>query len=228
MKRILLASILLICFNLYSQDSVKVRLLNHEIGFNTVSLIKQMVSNNPSSTLPQLPYAMYYNLYYKNLVGIRVGLGLTSNTTETKIEGQSDHKVTKNSSQDFRLGLSYNFIRTKRFVANVFGDYVYSKNIISSVNTSTIQTFPDPISTLKVESMDRTVGKGGEIGVGLKYNIFKHLSVYTEVPLVFTSKLNTTETKVNDSGTIDKTSSSMRNNSFQIILPTTVYLVLMF
>ena len=135
MKRILLASILCVCFNLYSQDSVKVKLLNHEIGFNTVSLIKQMVSNNPSSTLPQLPYALYYNLYYKNLVGVRVGIGLTSNTTETKIEGQSDHKVTKNSSQDFRIGLSYNFIKTKRFVSNIFGDYVYSQNKISSVNT---------------------------------------------------------------------------------------------
>lgn len=228
MKKILLASILLVCFNLYSQDSVKVKLLNHEIGFNTVSLIKQMVSNNPSSTLPQLPYALYYNLYYKDLVGIRLGLGLTANTIETKVDGQSEHKVTKNSSQNYRVGLSYNFIKTKRFAGNVFGDFVYSQTLISSVNTSTMQSFPNPISTLKVESMDKTVGKGGEVGVGLRYNIFKHLSVYTEVPFVFTSKLTTINTKVNDSGVIDKTSSSVRNNDIQIILPTTLYLVLTF
>lgn len=228
MKRILLASILLICFNLYSQDSVKVKLLNHEIGFNTVSLIKQMISNSPSSTLPQLPYAVYYNLYYKNLIGLRLGFGLTANTIETKVDGQSEHRITKNSSQDYRVGLSYNFIKTKRFVGNVFGDYVYSKSLISSVNTSTMQTFPNPISTLKVESTDKTSGNGGEVGVGLKYNIIKHLSVYIEVPLVLTSRLTTIETKVNDSGVIDKTSSTVRNNDFKIILPTTLYLVLTF
>ena len=143
MKIKFLIPVLLICFNLYSQDSTKVKLLNHEIGFNTISLIKQMVSNNPSSTLPQLPYAVFYNVYYKNLIGLRLGLGLTSNTIETKVSGQNDNKITKNTSQDVRLGLSYNFIRTKRFVANVFGDYVYNKNVISSTNTSTVQVFPD-------------------------------------------------------------------------------------
>lgn len=228
MKMKFLIPILLICFNLYSQDSTKVKLLNHEIGFNTISLIKQMVSNNPASTLPQLPYAMFYNLYYKNLVGLRFGLGLTSNTIETKVSGQSGNKVTKNTSQDFRLGLSYNFIRTKRFVANVFGDYVYNKNVISSTNTSTVQAFPDPITTITVESMDKTLGNGAQAGMGLKYNIFKHLCVYTELPLVFLSKQTTSETSINESGVIDKTTTKIHNNNFQIILPTTLYVVLTF
>lgn len=228
MKLTFLISVLLICANLYSQDSSKVKLLNHEVGFNTVSLIKQLVSNNPTSTLPQLPYVIFYNVYYKNLFGLRFGLGLTSNTIETKVSGQIDKKVTKNSTQDIRLGLSYNFIRTKRFVANVFGDYVYNKNIISSTNTSTVQAFPDPISTITVESIDKTLGNGAQAGIGLKYNIFKHLCVYTEMPLVFLSKNTTSETRIIDSGVIDKTTTNVHNNNLQIILPTTLYLVLTF
>jgi len=223
-------------FSMYSQDSTmakhdhgsKVKLLNHEIGFNTVSLIKQLVSNNPSSTLPQLPYAVVYNLYYKNSVGIRVGVGLTTGNTETYISGQTDRRVTKSNSQDVRLGISYNFIKSRRFTANVFGDYIYTHNNLYSTNTSTTQTFPNPISTLTVESNDNTVGNGGEVGVGLKYTIIKHLSIYAEVPLVFLARQTSSTTSINDSGNLSLTISSVKNSSSQIILPTTIYLVLTF
>lgn len=228
MKIKFLVAFFIVCLNAQSQDSLKVKTFKHEVGFNTVSLIKQLISNNPSSTLPQLPYALYYNLYYKNTIGFRLGLGLTSNTTETKISGQNEDRVTKKNTQDLRLGLSYNYIKTKRLVANVFGDYVYSQNMTSTVNTSTIQVFPDPISTITVENTDKTLGKGAEVGLGVKYNILKHLSVYTEVPLVFLSKETTSETKITDSGITDKTKTSVHDNSFQIILPTTIYLVLTF
>lgn len=228
MKLRFLIPFLSFAITLYSQDSLKVKMVNHEIGFNTVALVKQLVSNNPSSTLPQLPYALFYNLYYKNSVGLRVGFGLTSSRTETKITGQAENRITTNSSQDYRLGFSYNFIKTRRLTANVFGDYIYSKNLISSSNTSTVQVFPDPVSTLKVESLDKTVGNGSEVGVGLKYNILKHLSVYTEVPVVFLAKKTRSETKINDSGVIDKTSTSVSINTLQVILPTTIYLVLTF
>jgi hypothetical protein len=228
MKIKFLIPALLVCISLYSQDTTKTKLLNHEIGFNTVSLIKQMISNNPSSSLPQLPYSIFYNLYYKNLVGLRVGFGMASTKIETEIEGQNENRITENKSYDLRAGLSYNFIKTKRFSGNVFGDYVYNSSLISSTNTTTVQVFPDPISTLTVGSKDKTVGNGGEIGVGLKYTILKHLSVYTEVPIVFLSKKATAETEINDSGVIDKTSSTVHTNNFQIILPTTIYLVLTF
>ena len=228
MKMKFLIPALLFCVNIYSQDSTKAKLLNHEIGFNTVSLIKQMVSNNPSSTLPQLPYSVFYNLYYKNTIGLRLGVGLASNKTETTIAGQVDNKVTQLNSRDIRVGISYNFVKSKRFTANVFGDYVNNRTKAYSVNTSTTQTFPNPISSLKVESTDLTNGNGAEVGVGLKYSILKHLCVYTEIPLVFLSRKLTSSTVVNDSGQIDITSSTVKNNNFQIILPTTVYLVLTF
>ena len=228
MKIKFLIPVLLICLTGYSHDSTKVKMFNHEIGFNTVSLIKQLVSNNPTSTLPQLPYAVYYNLYYKNTIGIRLGLGLNTQTTETAITGQVDNRITRNRTQDYRVGLSYNFIKGRRFKANVFGDYIRNQTLMSTANTSTVQSFPDPVSTITVESLDKTIGNGAEAGVGLQYNILRHLSVYIEVPLVFMSKQTLTETTINDSGVTDKTSSLINSKNFQIILPTTVYLVLKF
>ena len=234
MKLISSIIVLLACLTVNAQESIKmqdttkVKAITHELGFNTVALIKQMISNNPSSTLPQLPYALFYNLYYKNMIGLRLGVGISNSKITTSVVGQAQDKVTKINTNNIRAGISYNFIRTKRFTCNVFGDYVHAQNNTSTVNTSTVQTFPNPVSTIGVTSKDNTSGNGGELGFGLKYKILKHLSVYAEIPVVFLASKTVSQTVINDGGSVDITSSKINNNSTQIILPTTLYLVLTF
>ena len=216
------------CINASAQDSLKVKKFSHDIGFNTVLLVKQLSSNNPSSTLAQLPYSIFYNLYYKDKIGFRLGVGLSTLHTETAIEGQTNNRVSNNSSTNFRLGASYNIVKTKRLTCMGYLDVITSSTKLTATNTTTVQTFPNPIENLKTESIDKTQGFGGEVGVGLKFQLLKHLSIYTEVPLVFQAKNTASQVTITNGGVIDKTKSTAYENSFQIILPTTLYLVLTF
>lgn len=228
MKLKIFITLFLFSITIYSQDSLKVKNFSHDIGFNTVLLIKQLISNNPTNTLPQLPYSLFYNLYYKDKIGFRVGLGLATLHTETAIEGQVNKRVSNNTSTNFRLGASYNIVKTKRLTCMGYLDVISSSTNLTTTNTSTVQNFPNPIENLKTESIDKTQGFGGEVGVGVKFHLLKHLSIYTEIPLVFQAKNTASQVTITDAGIVNKTKSSAYENSFQIILPTTVYLVLTF
>lgn len=228
MKLKIFISLFLFSITTYSQDSLKVKKFSHDIGFNTVLLVKQLISNNPTSTLAQLPYSLFYNLYYKDKIGFRVGLGLSTLHTETAIEGQVDKRLSTNMSTNFRLGVSYNIVKTKRLTCMGYADFITSSSNMTSTNTSTVQSFPNPVISIKTESIDKSSGVGAEVGVGLKFNILKHLSIYTEVPLVFNSNNVASQVTITQSGIADKTKSTVYQNSFQIILPTTLYLVLTF
>jgi opacity protein-like surface antigen len=215
-----------------AQDSLVAKkrtpFLNHEIGFNTIYLIKQVISNNPSATLPQLPYSLFYNIYYKNIVGVRLGVGATNTTTKTAISGQVDAKTNTNKSYDLRAGLSYNFIKQNRLTANVFADFIVNQTNVKNSNTTTAQVFPNPQTTLTVNSTDVTKGQGAQAGIGVKYKLLKNLSLYAEVPISYITTKTTAELSVDESGVTDKTTSTSSGNNLQITLPTTVYLVLTF
>ena len=209
-----------------AQDSTQI--INHELGFNTVLLIKQVISNNPSASLATLPYAVFYNIYFKDLVGIRLGLGYNSSHLETEIEGQPTPRVTDRAELNLRAGLSYNFVHTKRLAFNVFADYVRENTSLKSSNTSTVQSFPNPISSLTVKSTDITRGTGAQLGFGVKYNLIKNLSLYAEVPFTLITRNTSSELRVITDGFSNITSTSLKNTTRTITLPTTVYLVLRF
>jgi hypothetical protein len=209
-----------------AQDSSKV--LTHEIGFNTVSLIKQLISNNPSSTLPQLPYDIFYNLYYNDLIGARLGLGLSNLHSETSIPGQALPRTFDQKSLNLRIGASYNFVKSKKVTLNAFADVIIEKISNESVNTTTTQIFPNPPQTITTRSYDKIDGIGGQAGVGVKFNIIKHLSVYAEVPIVFINEKTTSGLVTNQPGVIPQPDDTSKSSLTSVILPTTIYLVLRF
>jgi hypothetical protein len=119
-------------------------------------------------------------------------------------------------------------VRTKRLTFNCFVDYAFGKNNEYTSSTSTVQTFPNPVETTITETSDETKTWLVQAGIGIKYNITKHLSVYTEVPYALISDKTTSGVNITDDGTLttsNSTSSSLRS---KIYLPTTVYLVLRF
>lgn len=227
MKKLYTAGVfLLILLTSRAQDST--RLFNHEIGFNTVSLIKQAISNAPTNTLTTLPYDFFYNLYYKNKVGIRAGIGVKVTNTETQIDGQKYPRITKKKDIDYRVGLSWNFASYKRVTFNAYVDYVSADHTTETSNTSTVQTFPNPIQRITTETTDFTRAQGGEVGVGLKYNIYRNLSLYVEMPMVYTQQWTASRVTINDSGDEESSTNTSWTSSTQLIVPTTIYMVLRF
>ncbi len=204
-----------------AQDTTK--MIRHEIGFNSVSLIKQLISNNPSNTLNQLPYDVFYNLYFNPKTAMRVGLGLTTSNTKTEIEGQKDPRISKQTGLNLRLGLNSNFFSQNRLTFNVFADILYENLSLKSINTSTSQSFPNPINTTKVTSSDLTTGYGVQAGVGVKYNLYKHLSVYAEVPLSLLLETTTSKVTIEESGSpTENTTNKTSSNNTRITLPSTL------
>lgn len=211
-----------------AQDST--RIFNHEIGFNTVSLVKQLISNNPSSTLTQLPYDLFYNLYYKDKFGFRAGLGLATTKTETSIQGQATPRNDNDINYSMRFGLSYNFVKSRRLTLNTFADFLIGRSEQKSVNTqTTVPQFGDPVSTITTTSDDLLKSTGAQVGIGVKYNIYRHLSLYIEVPVSIMLNKNTqTLTIADPNAETVTTTSTIKSTVTKISIPTTVYLVLRF
>lgn len=225
MKKTLLSICLMMALFFNAQDSTKV--FQHELGFNAVGLIKQIISNNPSSTLSQLPYQIIYSLN-KDKMGIRTGVGVFMGSSKTELNGQTEPRTNNNLSLNSRLGFSYNFLNANKFVFNAFADGLFNYNTSKTVNSFTTTQFPTSTVTTKTTSEDLTTGIGGEIGFGIKYNFTKHLSLYTETPLQFVSSNTKSTVKVEKSGTLTQTTDKFYNQGVSIFLPTTLFLILRF
>ena len=223
-------TIIIICLSglrVSAQDSTKT--MYNEIGFNTVSLIKQLISNNPSNTLNQLPYDIFYNFYFDQQLGLRFGLGLSSVNTSSKIDGETDPRTNKQLGLTTRLGVNNNFVRQNRLTLNCFADVLYENFSTKTVNTFTSQSFPNPVISTKSTSTDILTGIGAQVGVGLKYNIYKHLSLYAEVPIGFITENTTSKVLLEQSGSApDNSTNKSSSTTIKITIPTTVYLVLRF
>src|SRR5690606_1569932 len=119
---------------------------------------------------------------------------------------------------------AYNFGRFRTVTFNVFGDYLHGTFTSETVNTGTSQAFPDPVITNTQRNISVGTGNGLQAGVGVKWQFFKNLCLYAEVPVsYFMIKTSTESIVANDSGEADSNLSTTRtswNDSYYITLPT--------
>lgn len=229
MKKILLAFLVAVPFFLNAQDTATFHPIKNELGVNTVLLIKQLVSNNPSQTLNMLPYQLIYTRYLNNKYGIRAGIGITQSNTKTRIEGNSNPRETSDITLDARLGGNRQLISHKKISATVFADAVSS---YASLKTHTVSNFGGN-HTVTDDLRYSSLGFGGQAGFGVKFSFNRHIALYTEVPVqVLASSSDETHNQVVVNSTIGTstttTISSSNSVSTQILLPTTVFLTIMF
>jgi hypothetical protein len=119
-------------------------------------------------------------------------------------------------------------VRTKRLTFNGFADYAFGKSAEYTSSTSTVQTFPNPLETTITETSDETKTWLVQAGVGIKYNITRHLSIYTEVPYALISDKTTSSVNITQDGELTTSTTTGSLLRTKIYLPTTVYLVLRF
>lgn len=233
MKKTLLVIILIASFSIIkAQDSIQAKKISHEIGFNSVLLIKQIISNNPASTLEQLPYQVIYSLNFSTNYSLRLGLGINQNKIETEIQGLNQPRITNTMNGAYRLGLGKNFVSYKKIICNVFGDITFDHSHIKTTTVSTTNTFPSP-TDIKQELNNISNSPGFEIGFGLKYQFNKHIALYTETPLQFkqTTTKETDHTTSTQNGFIvdaQSTITSSKGSSIKVFLPTTLFLMISF
>lgn len=159
---------------------------------------------------------------------MRVGAGVKVANTETQVEGQKYPRINNKRDLDFRLGISYNFATYKRATFNVFADYVSADHRTETSNTSTVQTFPNPVERVTTETLDFTRAEGAQVGVGVKFNVYKNISLYAEMPFTYTQQRTGTSVTIDDSGIVDSSVNKTWTTNTQFYIPTTIYFVLRF
>lgn len=213
-------------------DAPKEKRFTHDLGFNTILLIKQVFSNNPSAQLTQLPYQVGYTLGFGNDLGLRLGVGFNQSVTETDIQGLTEPRKTSVFSGSYRLGINKNFVDYKKIVCNAFFDFTIEH---ANTNTETVSDISSPPGAF-VQSQKfsaKSTSPGAQVGIGVKYCFNKHIALGTEVPVAFkysmseeTDKTVTTQFGVETNS--EEVISSSTTMTTKIILPTTLFLIIMF
>jgi hypothetical protein len=215
------------------RDSSSANKIKHDLGFNTILLIKQVISNSPSNLNVMQPYQVIYTMHYGK-VGLRAGMGVGQSKTETSITGQTIPRTTNFIDLAGRLGANYNFLTNKRITCNAFVDGVYQNSKLKTVNTSTFTSGGfggGQVSTQVFTSENKSSAVGGQVGFGIKYSIAKHLALYAEVPLQFTTVSSSESSNTVVNGVLQGNSvvsSSTKGANTQVFLPTTLYLLITF
>ena len=227
MRKLVLICLLFLSFvNTKAQDSTKA--LTHELGFNTMTLLRQVTVFDLTNT-NQLPWDVMYNGWYKNKYGVRAGLGLTNSYNESSTSTQTVPATTTQRQINFRLGFNYNYYTAGRVTLNGYVDYVFSNFYYQTVSSVTVQSFPNPIVTRYMLNENKNLTNGFAIGMGVKVKLYKQLSLYAEVPFIMSFSKAHSESLISETGSSDiKSSSDTKGWNSNIILPATVYLTYRF
>jgi hypothetical protein len=214
--------------NQSAPSTASVRPVNHEIGFNMVSLLAQVAMFTPQN-VPQMPFDVFYNLYIKDIVGFRIGAGFNNRSFSEEPHDAIEKNDSSIINSSYRYGISVNFVHHKRFTFNAFFDFVTSNGSSESMRTTTTNVFPDPFIRERTENKFTITGRGIHFGVGLKLNVHKHISFYTEIPFMFMWQNVGFDQTIKETGLDD----SIRHSSSSVftrqnILPATVYIVMRF
>jgi hypothetical protein len=217
----------------------------HEIGINTTMLLKQ-IFNLSNNTFTTLPYDITYNYAWKR-AALRFGIGITYsnnkvNRTESStafIPGPDDNVPTYDNSfsTSIRAGWERRYHFDRRFMAYAGVDIAAGMSEAKSQTVNVFNNLPNSYSFQKSTVEQNTVKLGGGPVAGLRFNISKHLSLLTEMPVYAFynySKMTTVDysKNIDFSGTTfintNTKSETTSGSSLSITLPVTLYLVVRF
>lgn len=225
MKLIVALLLVLAGYRAGAQDSLKT--VSHELGMNVGSLLQQVkiFTVTPGGQ----PYDLFYNIYLRNKYGLRAGLGILTVESNTQIEGQNTPRTDIANKTNFRLGASCYVLHSKWVDLNFFVDGFLQDEELTSVNTTTVQEFPNPVVNRTTYISDRANGGGVQGGAGLRVNITKHLAFYFETAIVYSKLSHVTEDRIIETAKDEKHSKSLTTEKgARIDPPNTFYLMIKF
>jgi hypothetical protein len=149
--------------------------LTHEIGFNSLTLLKQVFNFSNTSNNIESPYLIMYKLGLgKNFLRASIG-GSYSNRVE-QIDGFLDSKTVRNTALSSRIGYERQHTSNRiRFSYGIDGTWDI-KNNANIADSGFDQVY--------IVESENSFGGGPFMGISL--NLTKHLSLYTEVGAYFT------------------------------------------
>lgn len=250
MRKLLITSLLVSAVGILhaqrADSSVTDKPVNHEFGFNTTMLLKQ-VFNISNTTLPMLPY----DLTYKRIKGRsawRFGLGLDADmqkiNSSNSLQGSTtprpeDNVETYNQavSTDFRAGYEWRFAGDRRVL--IYGGFdvvgTFSRSA-SQAQAANINTFNGDYFYNRTTQAANGISAGaGPVG-GLQLGLTRRLSLFTELPVYFVFSQVKDETisythniqNGNSTTETDKETINTTGIKTSVKLPVTLYLAYRF
>jgi hypothetical protein len=189
----------------------------NQIGVNTTFFFKQFLNFSDNNTIAVSPYVLTYKLISPRNHAFRMAVGgIYSNKTETfKNTGQLPRK-TNAYSLDFSAGYEYRIPLSERWLCFTGADAI--TDLASSKVVAT-----DPSD--EVTTITQTTEYGGDLLVGIQFNISKRISLFTETSVQFTNSKSTFEAKfLNNPGFNSK--QVTRETSVNFVLPTSLFLAI--
>lgn len=189
----------------------------NQIGINTTFFFKQFLNFSDNNTIAVSPYVLTYKLISPRNHSFRMAVGgIYSNKTETfENTGQLPRK-TNAYSLDFSAGYEYRIPLSDRWLCFTGADAI--TDLASSKVVAT-----DPSD--EVTTITQTTEYGGDLLVGIQFNISKRISLFTETSVQFTNSKSTFEAKfLNNPGFNSK--QVTRETSVNFVLPTSLFLAI--
>ncbi len=199
-----------------------------QAGINVVTFVRQFVNfSGNTNNLPPNPYALNIKVFKQlanksSLIGLRFGSGYVNANSESATVSNSSSNIIE--TLDLRVGIEYQSMITKKWVAYVGFDYISQKGINNSLSKFTNQGSPTEIVT----SNDRTtVMDGAGFVFGMQFNINKRIALSTEATYYYSDSWSKTTT-FSSNNQNNQPPFIGKNKSTNLILPNLLNFIVVF
>lgn len=197
-----------------------------QAGINVTSFVRQFVnfsgSNNNIATSPYtLSFKAFKMLRNKNSqIGLRLGSGYT-NENFSNVNATNSNS-TFDESLDLRIGIEYQKMITKKWIAFVGFDYISQKETVNT-ESKFISSGTEFLST----NNRTTLMDGAGFIFGMQFNLNKFLALSTEASYYYSDSWTRNATFSSNSNNNQPPSNS-KNTSTNLILPNVLNFTILF
>lgn len=191
--------------------------VSHELGFNSLILLKQVFNFSGTTNVAESPYFIMYKLGLgRNF--IRASIGANYTNKKEQVDGFLDSKTIKNTAISSRLGFErQHYSNHFRFSYGVDGIWDIKNN--ANITDSGFD---------KVFIIENENSFGAGPFMGLSWNLTKNLSLYTEVAMYFSHSTSSKQTDFVKNPDFNDIENKANLQKVNYLAPTSLFLLYKF
>jgi len=189
----------------------------HEIGINGTSILSQFL-NISDKEIIESPYLLTYKIGIKKHA-LRFGIGGNWGDREECIGGTTDKIITINYDLDWRVGYEFRTYFGSRWIGTFGLDFI-SRSIENEIISET--------SFDRVTILEKSIGNGFGLAIGLQYHLTKRLLLGTEGAFYLLNSEYIKDTIFENNNTTPVDLEFLKERTTLIYLPSTIYIIFHF
>lgn len=191
---------------------------SHEVGFNSIATLKQILNFSNNNTSAESPYMAMYKLGLGKHY-FRFSLGGNQSQKLEQIEGFLDSKTLRKIDLYSRLGYERQKQASKRIRLSYGIDAVYEMHDVTSIQDSGLD---------KAFSIENEKAFGGGPFLGFNFQFNKHFAIYTESALYYTYSIGIKQKDFTNNPDFKDTENASYSSKTSFLPPTALFLLYKF